>query len=110
MGDFILKQTFKLDSVSGGIAKVSSKVEMEFKPGAGGGAFPLKITKADLKADKFVGTYAFDIKAGRLQDSTADGSIAGTMTASAMGQEIEISMKIKMKSGTTITEKNPVRD
>jgi hypothetical protein len=111
LGDFGLKQTFKLESVTDGIAKISAKVEMDFKPGGGGdGGLPFKITKADLKADKFVGTYQFDTKAGRLKDATTDASMAGTMTASANGQEIEISMKLKTKGSTTISDKNPVRD
>jgi len=110
MGDFVLKQTFKLEGVTGGVAKITSKVEMDFKPGAGGGGFPLKITKADMKADNYRGTYSFDTKAGRLKDATADGSIAGSMTASANGQDIDITMKIKMKGTTAVTDKNPVRD
>jgi hypothetical protein len=110
LGDFGLKQMFKLESVTDGVAKISSKVEMDFKPGGGGGALPFKITKADLKADKFGGIYSFDIKSGRLKEAVVDGSIGGSMTASANGQDIEITMKIKTKGTTTVTDKNPVRD
>jgi hypothetical protein len=111
LGTFVLKQTFKLDAVTDGVAKITGKADVAFKPGDGGAAgLPFKITKADLKADKFTGTYGFDTKAGRLKDATADGTISGTMTASAMGQEIEITMKIKMNSTTTVTDKNPIKD
>jgi hypothetical protein len=110
LGSFGLKQTFKLEGVTDGIAKVSAKVEMEFKPGEGDAAFPVQLTKADLKTEKFTGTYLFDTKAGRLKEATTDASINGTMTAAAGGQEIEIAMKMKIKGATTVTEKNPVRD
>jgi hypothetical protein len=111
LGSFALKQTFTLNEVDGGVAKIGSKADLKFKAAAGGGGgLPFKITKADLKADKFTGTYDFDTKAGRLKEATADGTMSGTMTASAGGQEIEISMKIKMKANTTVTDRNPVKD
>jgi hypothetical protein len=112
LGSFALKQTFTLNDVTGGVAKIGSKADMKFKPAGKGGAggLPFQITRADMKADKFAGTYQFDTRAGRLTEATADGTMSGTMTASAGGQEIEISMKMKMKSTTTVTDRNPVKD
>ncbi|MDB5313563.1 MAG: hypothetical protein JWO38_7765 [Gemmataceae bacterium] len=111
LGNFQLKQTFKLEGVTDGMAKIGSKVELTYKPGEGGaGGLPFKITKADMKADKYTATYTFDIRAGRLKGASADAIISGTMTASANGQEIEITMKMKMKQTTEVTDKNPVVD
>jgi len=111
LGEFTMKQSFKLESVTDGLAKIGLKAEMEFKPGGGGdGGLPFKITKGDIKSDKFTGTHTFDVKAGRLKESTTDAVMSGSLTAAAGGQEIEITLKMKIKQKTEVTEKNPVRD
>jgi hypothetical protein len=107
-----VKQKFKLDSVKDGVAKIGLTGELSFKAGD---AFPglpdgITIDKFDMKADKFDGSLLFDTKAGRLTENKTDMDLSGTMTLAAMGQKIEMTMKIKAKQTATVTDKNPVKD
>jgi hypothetical protein len=111
LGNVASKSTFKLDSADAGLAKVSMKGDLTFKPGDGGDTgLPFKITKADLKTDRFTGTSVIDLKAGRLKESKSEMAMSGTMTIGAGGQEIEATLKQKTTTTTTVTDKNPVRD
>ena len=108
----VVKQKYKLESVSNGVAKVALTGDMEFKAG---NAFPglpegVQISKFDMKADKFAGTLLFDTKAGRLTENKMDMDMKGDMTIGVAGQTIDISMKIKARQTTTISDKNPVVD
>lgn len=112
-GDASVKQKFKLDSVTGGVAKLGLEGDMTFK--AGDGAIPglpegVKVTKFDLKADKITGTVLFDTKAGRLKETKQNMSFNGTIAMSANGMDIEMKMKIKGTQTATVTDKNPTKD
>jgi len=110
LGNVEMKEGFKLDAVKGDVATISQKADISFKPADGDGGLPFKITKADLKAEKFTGTHQFDMKAGRLTESKVDATMAGDMTISAAGQTIDAKLTQKMTTVTTITEKNPIVD
>ena len=77
LGNVETKSAFKLDSVKGDVATISMKGDLTFKAGRRRRrGLPFKITKADLKAEKFTGTHTFDMKIGRLtgiEDGDGDG-------------------------------------
>jgi hypothetical protein len=113
-GDAAVKEKYTLESASDGVAKIAVKGDMTFKLGDKGG-FPglppgVKISRFDMKADRYTGTQLFDLKTGRLREGTQDMAMKGTMAMSANGMDIELSMKIKAKTTTTISEKNPIVD
>jgi hypothetical protein len=111
LGNVEAKSAFKLDSVKGDTANVSVKGDLAFKPGDGGGeGLPFKITKADLKVDKFAGTHAFDMKVGRITETKMEMELSGTMTIGVAGQSIDAGLKQKMKTVGVITDKNPIVD
>src|SRR2546430_1367765 len=83
LGNVEIKEDLKLDAVKGDLATVSVKGDLSFKAGDADGGLPFKITKADLKAEKFAGTHSFDMKTGRITESKADIEMGGTMTISA---------------------------
>jgi len=107
-----VKQKYKLEGVSDGVAKVGLTGDVMFKAG---GALPglppgVEVTKFEMKADKFTGTLMFDTKTGRLTENKQDMVMTGSMTISAMGQKVDVTMKIKVQQTATVTDKNPVRD
>jgi hypothetical protein len=113
LGEVEVKQKFKLDSVTGGIAKLSVDADMKFKQGDG--KFPglpegVKISKFDMKADKFTGTATFDTKLGRLTENKQNMSMTGAMSMSFAGQDIDVKMKIKGTTTATVSDKNPITD
>ncbi|HEX4611440.1 MAG TPA: DUF6263 family protein [Urbifossiella sp.] len=113
IGDATVKEKYTFDGVSNGLAKILVVGDMSFKAGKGGlpGLPPgVKISKFDMKADKYTGTQTFDMKAGRLKEGKLDMSMKGSMSMSANGQDIEMTMRIKAKQSTTITDKNPAVD
>lgn len=111
LGNVETKSAFKLAGVKNDVATITVKGDLTFKAGEGGDAgLPFKITKADLKADKFTGTHKFDIKAGRVTDTQMEMEMSGSMTISVAGMEIDAKLKQKMKATGTITDKNPIVD
>lgn len=63
-----------------------------------------------MKADQYKGTQLFDLKAGRLKEGTMSMNMKGSLAMSANGQDLEMTMRIKVKQKTTITDKSPVVD
>lgn len=112
MGNVETKEDYTLDAVKGDVARLSAKGDLKFKPGDDNGdsGLPFKIAKADLKADKYAATHAFDMKAGRVTESKVEMNLSGTMSIEAMGQTIDAKLTIKMKTVGTVTDKNPVVD
>jgi hypothetical protein len=111
LGDLTSKTKLTLDTVETGVAKIKIGGEVSFKPGKGEvKGLPIKITKADLKSEKFTGTHTFDTKAGRLKESKQEMTVKGTFTISAGGQEIEAGIVQKSTTTLTVTDKNPVTD
>jgi len=106
------KQKYKLDSVSGGVAKIALTGDLVFKVGDGIPGLPdgVKVEKFDMKAEKFDGTLLFDTKAGRLTENKLDMTLNGAITIAAGGQKVEMTMKIKAKQTATVTDKNPMKD
>jgi len=110
LGNVEMKEAFKRDAVKGDIAAISQKADRTFKAGDGDAGLPFKITKADLKADKFNATHKFDTKLGRMTESKVDLEMSGDMTISVAGNSIDAKLSQKMKTTTEITEKNPIVD
>lgn len=113
IGEAEVKQKFKLDSVKGDIANLTIDADMKFKQGDGG--FPglpegVKISKFDLKADKFTGSAKFDTKLGRLTESKQNMDLSGSISMSFGGQDIDVKMKIKSLTTSTVSDKNPITD
>jgi hypothetical protein len=110
--DASVKVKYKLDSVTSGVANIGMTGDVTFKAG---GALPglpegVKIDSLDMKADKYVGKLKFDTQAGKLKENNQDSDMAGSMSMSAMGQKISVTMKINMKAKVTIEDKNPIKD
>ncbi len=112
IGNTESKEVLKLTSVKGDLATITAKGELSFKPGDddGDSGLPFKITKADLKADKFTGTHTFDMKTGRMTESKVDMDMSGSMTISAAGMNVDAKLVMKMKTVAVLTEKNPIVD
>jgi hypothetical protein len=110
LGKVETKSAFKLDSVKGDVATISMKGDLTFKAGEGDAGLPFKISKADLKAEKFTGTHTFDMKAGRLASSKVEMDMAGTMTIEVGGNTVDAKLKQKMTTTGVVTEKNPIVD
>lgn len=113
LGDATVKQKYKLDAVSGATAKIAFDGDVTFK--VEDAAFPglpegVKISKFDLKAEKYKGTLQFDTKAGRLKEMKTNMDVTGAMTISAGGMEVEMKLKMKATQTTTVTDKNPITD
>ena len=107
-----VKQKYKLESVSDGVAKIALTGDLTFKAGKGFAGLPegVTVSKFDMKADKFAGTLLFDTKAGRLTENKLDMDMKGDMTIGVGGQSVDMSMKIKARQNTTVTDKNPSKD
>jgi hypothetical protein len=108
----VVKQKYKLDSVSDGVAKIGLTGDLTFKAGK---AFPglpegVDIKKFDMKADKFTSTLYFDTKAGRLTENKMDMDVKGDISMAVGGQTIDMTMTMKARQTTTISDKNPVVD
>jgi hypothetical protein len=111
LGDMTSKTKLTLDGHENNVAKIKISAEIAFKPGKGDvKGLPIKITKADLKTEKFTGTHTFDTKLGRLKDSKQEMTIKGTFTISAGGQDIEAGIAQKSVTTLAVTDKNPVAD
>lgn len=110
LGAVEAKAAFKLEGVKGDIATIGVKGDIAFKAGEGAEGLPFKITKADLKADKFTGTNKFDMKVGRVVETNVDMEMSGTMTIAVAGQTVDAKLVQKMKAVGVITDKNPIVD
>lgn len=107
LGTFSLAARYTLDSLDGATAKVVYDADATFTAGKGGDGLPFQITKGELKADKYDGTLSFDTAAGRLKDTSQSVKLGGSLTVSAMGNEIELTFKQELKATSTVTDKDP---
>jgi len=107
-----VKQKYKLESITDGIAKIGLTGDLEFKAGQGFPGLPegVDVSKFEMKAEKFAGTLLFDTKTGRLTENKTDMDLNGAITISANGQKIDMTMKIKAKQTANVTDKNPLKD
>lgn len=111
LGNVEIRSKYQLEGVSGNLATISVKGELSYQAGEGDGAgLPFKITAAELKAEKFIGTMKFDLKNGRATDSKVDMVMAGTMTIEAAGNKVDAKLKQKMTTVVAVTDKNPIID
>ena len=111
LGNVEAKQSFKLKKVEGEVATIEVNGDLSFKPADNGDSgLPFKITKADLKADKFTATHSFNIKLGRVVQTKVEMDLSGTMTIGVGGMEVDAKLKQKMTMTGAITDKNPIKD
>ncbi|QJW96397.1 DUF6263 family protein [Frigoriglobus tundricola] len=111
LGEVRVTNTSKLDSVKDGTAAVSWTAKGTFKAGNGElPGVPFKFTNADLKLEKLVGSYSFDLAAGRLKSTKTEMELGGSLVLSANGKELPMDMKQKVTQSATISEKNPLKD
>lgn len=113
LGNATVKQKYKLESVANDTAKITVGGDLAFKEGDG--TIPnlpegVKVSKFDMKADKYKGTVQFDTKAGRLKELKLTMDLNGSITMSAGGMDIDLKMKIKSIQTATVTDKNPLKD
>lgn len=110
LGNVELKEAFKLDAVKGDVVSISEKAELAFKANDSDAGSPFKITKADLRADRFVASHTFNLKTGRVTTSKVTLDMSGDMTISVAGQTIDAKVTQKMRTVGEITEKNPIAE
>lgn len=110
LGDFTLNAKYTLDELKDGAAKVSYTAEAAFAAGKGGEGLPFQITKGELKADKYAGSLVFDTAAGRPKSGAMSTEMAGTLTVSVNGMELDITFKQTLKVTTTFGDKNLADD
>jgi hypothetical protein len=96
------KTTFKVESVTDGIAKVSVKSDLTLAAGAGAPAG----AKIDLKSERAGGNFTFDTRTGRLKEFAHETVITGTIATG----ETALKVAIRQKHAVTLSDKNPVRD
>jgi hypothetical protein len=102
-----------LEAVNGDVAKIGLDGDLTFKEGDGkipGLPEGIKVSKFDMKADKYKGTILFDTKLGRMKESKLDMGMKGSITMSLNGMDFEMKMKINAVQKTTVTDQNPLRD
>ncbi len=107
LGVFALNARYTLDALDGATAKVVFDADATFTAGKGGDGLPFQITKGELKADKYDGTLNFDTATGRLKETSQSVKLGGSLTVSAMGNEIELTFKQELKANSTVTDKDP---
>jgi hypothetical protein len=110
LGTMDVKFGCKLDGVKGDVATVVMKGDLTWKGSAADTDLPFKISKADVKTDKFDTTFRFDMKAGRPLDSKIEMNMSGTMTIEVGGMTVDAKLKQKMTMTGTVTDQNPIKD
>ena len=111
LGHMEMNAKYKYEGPESGLEKITFTADAKFGPPKEGAELgPITIVKADLKTDSFSGTILFDSKAGRLKESKTEMKMNGSMTMKVMGNEIEIGMKQKTKSTSTVSTNNPADD
>src|SRR5205807_2206316 len=71
------------------------------------GGLPFEIVKGDFKTPSAKGTYYFDATNGKLIQVERKYSMKGTITMSAMGQELNMEMEMEQTSKTRLLDKAP---
>ncbi|MBL8867288.1 MAG: hypothetical protein JNK93_17155 [Planctomycetia bacterium] len=114
LGELSMKQEYKLAKSKDAIEEITYGGEAKYGPpkdaAAGGGGLPFTVAKADLKTDKFSGTLLFDSKAGRTKENKVEMNLSGTMSVKVGELEVDMDLKQKLVTKTTLTEKSPVDD
>lgn len=87
--DMNLKTTYRLKSITGGVALIESESEMESDPGAN--PTPGFQPSAELKGEQ-KGRYEMDAKTGMLISSKVTSNLDGTMQV--MGREIPVTIEM----------------
>ncbi len=91
-----------------GLEKISVVSNMKYTaPKDGDGGLPFKISKGDLKADNAKGTIYFDAAKGRLAESEMKMKLKGSLTISAMGNELTMDMEQDQTVKITVTTEKP---
>lgn len=91
--------------------KIELVSKLTFQPPKKGVAgLPFEVSKSSMKFDQFKGTYWFDAEAGKLAQMETGFTGKGSMTVSAMGQEIEIEIDQEQSTKGKVLEKAPAQN
>lgn len=71
------------------------------------GGLPFEIIKGDFKAPTAKGTYYFDAGNGKLVQLERNHQMKGTITLSALGQEMEMEMEMDQSSKVRLLDRAP---
>jgi len=72
------------------------------------GAFPIRITKGDLKGETPRGSYWFDAAAGKLVRQQATLKVSGTLTGTVMGMNFDVTLDQSETTTVRLLDKNPI--
>ncbi len=72
------------------------------------GAFPIKITKGDLKGETPRSSYWFDAAAGKLIRQQSTVKVSGTLTGTAMGVNFDVTLDQSETTTVRLLEKHPI--
>jgi hypothetical protein len=108
MGTIVGDNTYVYDGPQDGLHKVTVKGTLTYKmPQAGAGGLPFQVTKADLKADEARGTIYYDAAKSRPARTEMKVHMKMTMTATAMGQNIDLTMDQDVTVQSRLLDKKP---
>ncbi len=110
LGSLKIDAEYKYAQSSDAGDKITYSAATKYEVGKGGGDLPFTFTKGEMTAESFTGEYVFDSQAGRLKSHSTKAKIKGTLTLSANGMEIEMSLKQDMNSSTIYSEKSLADD
>jgi hypothetical protein len=72
------------------------------------GGLPFKIKSADLKSTKASGTILFNTEAGRIDNTTMEITLGGTLKIEIGGQETNVDLTQEQKTTVTTSDKDPL--
>jgi hypothetical protein len=109
LGSLASIHNYTYEGMENKLAKISVTATMTYNPpkADAGGQLPFQITKGNLKADDAKGTILFDPAAGRLASSSMTMRIKGSLTISAMGQELAMDMDQNQDVKIEVSDKPP---
>src|SRR5262249_11337834 len=90
--------------------RIDATWSLTYAPPKNKGAFPFEITKGEFKTPTAKGTYYFDTDAGKLAQVERQYSMKGTLTMSAVGQEIEMEIEMNQTSKVRLLDKPPAAE
>jgi hypothetical protein len=74
------------------------------------GGLPFEIVKGDFKTAHGTGSYYFDSRVGKLARLERKYNMKGTLTMSAMGQQLEMEMEMDQASTVRLLDKAPASE
>lgn len=95
-GEFTYQGTSTLNNK--GLDRIDATWKLTYDRPQAKGGLPFEITKGDFKASTGKGTYYFDAGNGKLVQLERTYNMKGTITMSALGQDVEMEMEMDQTS------------